>query len=79
MNNPLAMIKSFMSGNISPQQIAMNMIGNNQSPVMNNLVRLAQNGDYKGVENIARNMFREQGIDFDKELKDFQNMITNFK
>ena len=79
MNNPLQMIKMFMNGGKNPQEIAMNMIGNNNSPVIQNLVKMAQNGDYKGVENVARNMFKEQGRDFDAEIKDFQNLIGNFK
>ena len=79
MNNPLQMIKMFMSGGKNPQEIAMNMIGNNNSPVIQNLVKMAQNGDYKGVENVARNMFKEQGRDFDAEMKDLQSVISSFK
>lgn len=79
MNNPLQMIKMFMNGGKNPQEIAMNMIGNNNSPVIQNLVKMAQNGDYKGVENVARNMFKEQGRDFDAEMKDLQSVISSFK
>ncbi len=79
MNNPLQMIKMMMSNTKNPQEIAMNMIGNNNNPVIQNLVKMAQNGDYKGVENVARNMFKEQGRDFDAELKDLQSFIGNFK
>ena len=79
MNNPIDMIKSLISGGRKPQEIALQMIGNNNNPVMQNLVKMAQNGDYQGVKNFARNMFREQGRDFDKELQDMQNFINNFK
>lgn len=79
MNNPLQMIKMFMNGGKNPQEIAMNMIGNNNNPVIQNLVKMAENGDYKGVENVARNMFKEQGRDFDAELKDLQSVISSFK
>lgn len=79
MNNPLDIIKNFMSGGKTPQEIALNMIGNNNNPVMQNLIKMAQNGDYKGVENVARNMFKEQGRDFDNEMKDLQSFISNFK
>ena len=77
--NPLDIIKNFMSGGKSPQEIAMNMIGNNTNPVMQNLIKMAQNGDTKGVESVARNMFKEQGRDFDTEMKDFQKFIGIFK
>lgn len=77
--NPLDIIKNFMGGGKTPQEIAMNMIGNNTNPIMQNLVKMAQNGDYQGVEKVARNMFEEQGRDFDAEVRDFQNFISNFK
>ena len=77
--NPLQMIKLAMSGGKSPQEIVRQMIGNNNNPIIQNLVKMAENGDYQGVENVARNMFKEQGRDFDAEIKDFQNLIGNFK
>lgn len=77
--NPLDMIKSFMSGGKNAEQIAMQLIGNSNNPFMNNLVDMAKKGDYQGVENIARNMFKEQGRDFDKEMKDLQGFIQSFK
>lgn len=77
--NPLDIIKNFMGGGKTPQEIVMNMIGNNTNPIMQNLVKMAKNGDYQGVEKVARNMFKEQGRDFDAEMRDFQNFINNFK
>lgn len=73
--NPIDLLKTMM-GKMSPQQIAMNLIGTNTNPMIQNLVQMAQNGDTKGVEQFARNMFKEQGKDFDKE---FSNFMTNFK
>ena len=77
--NPLDMIKSFMSGGKNAEEIAMQLIGNSNNPFLNNLVDMAKKGDYKGVENIARNMFKEQGRDFDKEMNDLQGFIQSFK
>lgn len=77
--NPLQMIKLAMSGGKNPQEIVKQMIGNNNNPIIQNLVKMAENGDYQGVENVARNMFKEQGRDFDAEIKEFQNLIGNFK
>lgn len=77
--NPLQMIKLAMSGGKNPQEIVKRMIGNNNNPIIQNLVKMAENGDYKGVENVARNMLKEQGRDFDAEIKDFQNLIGNFR
>ena len=79
MNNPLEMIKMFMNGGKNPQEIAMQMIGDNNNPVIQNLVNMAKKGDYEGVEKVARNMFKEQGRDFDAEIKDLQSFVGNFK
>ena len=74
--NLVNMIKLAMSGGKNPQEIAMNMIGNNANPVMQNLINMAKSGDTQGVENFARNMFKEQGRDFDSEINEF---MKNFK
>ena len=75
MNNSMEMIKTIMS-NKNPQQVIQNMISTNTNPMLNNLINMAQNGDTKGVENFARNIFKEKGRDFDKEFSDF---MSNFK
>ncbi|MBQ8042933.1 MAG: hypothetical protein IJ272_02130 [Clostridia bacterium] len=74
MNNQMQMLKQMMSKNVNPQGILKQMVGNN--PVFSNLLNMAQQGDKKGVENFARNLYKEKGRDFDKEFQDFMN---NFK
>ena len=71
MNNPINFIKNLLA-NANPQTIAMKMIGNG-NPVLGNLVQMAEKGDEKGIENFARNLFKEKGKDFDKEFSDFMN------
>ena len=44
--------------------------------MINNLMKLAKSGNKSEIENIARNMCKEKGIDFDKE---FPNFMENFK
>lgn len=73
MNNPINFIKNLLA-NANPQTIAMKMINGN--PVLGNLAQMAEKGDEKGIENFARNLFKEKGKDFDKEFSDFMN---NFK
>lgn len=64
MNNPINILKN----------IVMNKQINN--PILKDIVNKAQKGDNKGVEAFARNLFREQGRDFDKEFSQF---MANFK
>ena len=77
MNNPLNTIKNYIKQQGNPRDLLINfMTQNNQNPMINNLIGMAQKGDSKGVENFARNLFKEQGRDFDKEFSDF---MKNFK
>lgn len=76
--NPIQVLQNFMGKGGNPQQLlqkAMGMNGNN-NPMIANLVSLAQKGDKEQVEQIARNMCKERGIDFDKE---FNSFISNFR
>ncbi len=70
--NPIEMIKEFIGKGMNPQQILGNVMKNNSNPVFNNLIEKAKEGDSKGVENFARNLFKEQGRDFDKEFAEFR-------
>jgi len=73
MNHNFNLVKQFMESK-NPQQMIKNYIGNN--PLLNNLVNMAQKGDKESVETFARNLYKENGKDFDKEFAEFMN---NFK
>ncbi|MCQ2750005.1 MAG: hypothetical protein MJ246_08790 [Clostridia bacterium] len=70
--NPLANML-----NMNPKQIAQGLIKKigTSNPVVNELSRLADNGDTKGIENLARDYFKKQGMDFDEEYKKFMSNI----
>jgi hypothetical protein len=75
MNNPMQFMN--MLNNIkNPKDVVINMIKSNNNPMVKNLVEMAEKGDNEGIEKFARNMFKEQGRDFDSEIKQFMN---NFK
>ena len=73
--NPMQMLQSFLGRGMSPQQI-INQISGNKNPMITNLMNMMQTGDSKGVEDFARNIFKEKGRDFDKEFGEFKK---NFK
>ena len=52
------------------------MIKTNKNPMIDNLLNMARTGNSKGVEEFAKNVFKEQGRDFDKEFSEF---MRNFK
>lgn len=69
--NPMQMLQNFIMKGFSPQKIVEQMTGSN--PMMSNLMKMANAGDTSGVENFARNMFKEKGRDFDKEFSEFRS------
>ena len=75
-NNQLDLI-DFVKSSSNPQQFMLNMLeeraGNN--PMMQNLLQLAKQGKTKDIQQIARNTFKEQGRDFDKEFSDFKKTL----
>ena len=72
--NPIAIIKQYMTQGLTPQNILNKMNMNN--PILNNVMSMAKNGDMQGVENFARNICKQRGLDFDKEFNKFKE---NFK
>lgn len=75
MNNPMQFM-NMLKGIKSPKDAVINMIKTNNNPMVKNLVEMAENGNSKGVEEFARNLFKEQNRDFDKEFGEF---MKNFK
>ena len=76
--NPFNTIKNFIKQQGSPKELLMNFIQrSNSNPMINNLIKEAQNGNFQQVENFARNMFKEQGRDFDTEFNQFKNQFKN--
>ena len=73
--NPMQMLQSFLGRGMSPKQI-INQMSGNKNPMITNLMNMMQTGDSKGVEDFARNIFKEKGRDFDKEFGEFKK---NFK
>lgn len=60
----------------NPKQIAMNMVRQNSNPMIANLMKMANEGKTQNIEEFARNIMQEQGMDFDTE---FANFMQNFK
>ena len=64
------------SGN--PQQVVLSMLEQNASQgnaVAANLMQLARQGNTREIEQIARNIAKEKGVDFDKEFNSFKQMF----
>lgn len=74
--NPAQMLAMLTRGG-NPQQMVMNMLGQQAkgNPILENVLTMAQNHDGKGIETVARNTLKEHGLDFDKEFNSFRNNL----
>ena len=74
--NPMQIIMAMKNGQ-NPQQIVMNMLQErmSQTPMGQNLIALAQNNQTAQIEQIARNICNQRGIDFDKEFNSFKDSL----
>ena len=75
--NPLTQFIQMMRNGGNPQQMIMNMLQQQagDNPIGQNLLKMAQNNDGKGIEQVARNLCAQRGLDFDKEFAAFKQQL----
>lgn len=76
--NPINIIQMMTSGN--PQQAIQNIIENNpnvqNNPLAQNAMKMYQNGDTRGLQNMAENMCKERGITVDQAKQQVIGMFN---
>lgn len=75
--NPINIFQMMKAG---PQQFIQQMIGNNQimsNPIIKNALGMAQSGNSKGIEQMARNLCKEKGINPDDVMKQIKSRFGN--
>ncbi len=77
MSPNIMQFMSAMRNGQNPQEMIMQMLqqqmGN--SPVGQNLLTMAKNNDGKGIENFARNLCSQRGLNFDEEFAKFKKQL----
>lgn len=70
MNQFLSMIKA----GYNPEQLMISFLEQRMkgTPMGDNLIKLAREGNSAEIEKIARNMTAQRGGDFDKEFSEFK-------
>ena len=73
--NPMQLIQMIKNGN--PKQVIMDMMkkNNGYNPVWNNALSMAEKQDSKGLEQLAKNLCKSNGINFDQMVKQVKNSI----
>jgi hypothetical protein len=74
--NPMALIQMVKSGQ-NPQQVILHFLESQMqnTPMGANLLNLAKNNRTAEIEQIARNLCSQRGLDFDKEFNSFKQML----
>ncbi len=75
--NPISIFQMMKAG---PQQFIQQIMGNNQlmsNPMMKNTVQTAQKGDMRGIEQIARNLCKEKGLNADDVFNQIKSRFGN--
>lgn len=74
--NPMQLVQMIKNGQ-NPQQLMMSILEGQMSntPMGQNLMTLAKNNQTQGIEQIARNICQQRGMDYDKEFNAFKQMI----
>lgn len=74
--NPMQIIAMIKNGQ-NPQQLVLSMLENQMggTPMGDNLLTMARNGQSADIEKFARNLFESRGIDFDKEFTSFKSQM----
>lgn len=65
----------------SPQKIVMQMMQTMgpQNNMFSQMINMANNGQTRDLENMARQIFTQNGRSFDSEFTNFKNMINEPK
>lgn len=66
----------FFRGIQNPKQFVMNMLKQNQNPMAIQLMQMVKNGNTNQIEQFARNVCKERGMDFDKSFAEFMKQIN---
>lgn len=75
--NPMQLIQ-MLRGKQNPQQMVMQMLQQNAqgNPILENALNMVNKGDYQGLEQIAQNICKERGLDYNQTMNE---LAQNFR
>lgn len=82
MKNPMDFFKMIKAMK-NPQEAIIEMAGGNNNPILKNAIDMAKNGKNDDLMQLAQNLCKEKGIDFEKDFnkfsQDYQDFMNMFK
>lgn len=76
-NIDINMLMQIMNGK-NPQQLILNYLQKSplgSTPIGQNLIQLSQKGDYAALEQIARNICQQKGLNFEEQFGNFKQSL----
>lgn len=73
--NPMQIMQMFKN----PQAFMQNMMNNSEvgkNPMLKNAMEMAQKGDAQGVEQLARNLCKEKGVNPDEAIGKIRSQFS---
>ena len=82
MKNPMDFFKMIKAMK-NPQEAIIEMAGGDNNPILKNAIDMAKNGKNDDLMQLAQNLCKEKGIDFEKDFnkfsKDYKDFMNMFK
>lgn len=75
--NPINLFQMMRGG---PQQFLQQIANNNQlmsNPMIKNTIQMAQQGNMQGIEQMARNLCKEKGLNADDVFNQIKSRFNN--
>ena len=73
--NPIQQMMQMVKTHQNPSQMMLEFLQQQNNPMSQNLLSLARANNTQDIEKIARNIFSQRGLDFDKEFTAFKQSL----
>ena len=74
-NNMMSFFMNMVRSGGNPEAMLMQMLQQQNTTMSSNILNMAERKDTTGLEQLARNLCQQRGIDFDSEFKAFKEQL----
>ena len=74
-NNMMSFFMNKVRSGGNPEAMLIQMLQQQNTPMSSNILNMAKRKDTAGLEQLARNLCQQRGIDFDSEFKAFKEQL----
>ena len=74
-NNMMSFFMNMVRSGGNPEAMLIQMLQQQNTPMSSNILNMAERKDTTGLEQLARNLCQQRGIDFDSEFKAFKEQL----